>query len=72
MIEALTNSKNHIMLKAILNLEGAQKLTKNEQKTIKGGYAPSCEIGEKALRCNEGGTVPWYWSCVPVSSTEPC
>ncbi|CAM2826636.1 hypothetical protein [Flavobacterium frigoris] len=26
------------MLKNILNLEGAQKLTKNEQKKINGGY----------------------------------
>jgi hypothetical protein len=27
------------MLKKILKLEGAQKLTKNEQKSIKGGIA---------------------------------
>jgi hypothetical protein len=26
------------MLKNILKLEGAQKLTKNEQKEVKGGY----------------------------------
>jgi len=35
------------MLKNILNLEGAQKLTKNEQKGIKGGlcypFAPCAE-----------------------------
>ncbi|MFV8347626.1 hypothetical protein [Flavobacterium sp. ZB4P13] len=30
------------MLKNILKLEGALKLTKNEQKAIKGGKAPAC------------------------------
>lgn len=30
------------MLKNILNLEGAQKLTKNEQKSIKGGVFREC------------------------------
>jgi hypothetical protein len=30
------------MLKNILNLEGAQKLTKNEQKIIKGGIPVGC------------------------------
>ncbi len=30
------------MLKNILNLEGAQKLSKNEQKTIKGGIPQGC------------------------------
>ncbi|MEO8234757.1 MAG: hypothetical protein ABI549_05025 [Flavobacterium sp.] len=30
------------MLKNILKLEGAQKLSKNEQKTIVGGKAPAC------------------------------
>ena len=35
------------MLKNILNLEGAQKLTKNEQKSINGGksYVPACAEG---------------------------
>jgi hypothetical protein len=31
------------MLKNILNLEGAQKLTKDEQKTVIGGYVPAGE-----------------------------
>jgi hypothetical protein len=35
------------MLKNILKLEGAQKLTKNEQKSINGGIA-----------CSAGGTCP--------------
>ena len=30
------------MLKNILDLEGAQKLTKNEQKSIKGGVTAEC------------------------------
>lgn len=30
------------MLKTILNLEGAQQLSKNEQKSIHGGKAPLC------------------------------
>jgi hypothetical protein len=33
------------MLKNILNLEGAQKLTKNEQKSINGRYAPNPNTG---------------------------
>ena len=32
------------MLKNILNLEGAQKLTKNEQKNIKGGIPVGCHF----------------------------
>jgi hypothetical protein len=32
--------KTIIMLKNILKLEGAQKLTKNEQKNISGGWVP--------------------------------
>jgi hypothetical protein len=31
------------MLKNILNLEGAQKLTKNEQKSINGGAPVYCQ-----------------------------
>jgi hypothetical protein len=32
------------MLKNILNLEGAQKLTKKEQKNIKGGIPVGCYV----------------------------
>jgi hypothetical protein len=43
MIGVLTKFlKLYIMLKNILNVEGAQKLTKNEQKSITGGKAPVC------------------------------
>jgi hypothetical protein len=53
MIEALTNSKNHIMLKKILKLDGAQELTRSEQKTIHGGLAcrpdGSCPAGSKCV-----------------------
>ena len=41
------------MLKNILKLEGAQKLTKNEQKSIKGGLAciddQYCPTGSKCV-----------------------
>lgn len=60
------------MLKNILNLEGSQKLTKDEQKALRGGSAPLCSDGFKAQRCTEGGTVPWYWTCVSVSHVGPC
>jgi hypothetical protein len=50
------------MLKKILKLEGAQKLSKNEQKTIKGGafgpggcYHPS--------KCGEAGGIPVVSTC---------
>jgi hypothetical protein len=39
------------MLKNILKLEGAQKLTKNEQKSIKGANAPG---GTPWGRCPKG------------------
>ena len=43
MIEVLTELIKAItMLKNILKLEGAQKLTKNEQKSINGGRVPLC------------------------------
>jgi hypothetical protein len=32
------------MLKNILNLEGAQKLSQNEQKAINGGIGQNCKI----------------------------
>jgi hypothetical protein len=55
--------KLYIMLKNILKLEGAQKLTKNEQKSIKGGNAPLCPDGECAMRVFESGR--WIWICEP-------
>jgi hypothetical protein len=40
------------MLKNILKLEGAQKLTKNEQKSINGGaIIPVCPSGSSARLC---------------------
>lgn len=59
----LTNSKNHIMLKNILKLEGAQKIEKNEQKKISAGSAPYCEAGFCARRSLEDGK--WVWDCLP-------
>jgi hypothetical protein len=47
------------MLKKILNLEGTQKLTKKEQKVIKGGI-PYCEFGI-AMRVFVDGR--WIWTC---------
>ncbi|MEA9413915.1 MULTISPECIES: hypothetical protein [unclassified Flavobacterium] len=41
------------MLKKILNLEGAQELSKNEQKVVKGG-----------LRCSADGYCPRNTVCV--------
>jgi hypothetical protein len=52
------------MLKNILNLEGAQKLTKNEQKSIWGGdmppscYDPETEMYSCPLRVGR------TWICV--------
>ncbi|WP_165763216.1 hypothetical protein [Flavobacterium sp. AJR] len=51
------------MLKNILNLEGAQKITKNEQKSITGGGAPLCDEGFCAERLLENGK--WIWRCMP-------
>jgi hypothetical protein len=38
------------MLKKILNLESAQKITKIEQKTIKGGI-PECWVDSNQVCC---------------------
>jgi len=59
------------MLKNILNLEGTKELSTNEQKMIDGGNAPVCNEGSFAKRCNEFGTVPYYWACVP-NGTKSC
>ena len=68
-VEVFLNNKDWIiMLKNILNLEGAQELSANEQKTIIGGDAPVCEEGLVAKRCTEFGTVPSYWLCVPIGT----
>jgi hypothetical protein len=72
-VGAFSNNKNLIiMLKNILNLEGAQEISANEQKTIKGGNAPVCEEGSVAKRCSDFGTVPYYWTCVPLNYVGPC
>ncbi len=47
------------MLKNILDLEGAQKLTKNEQKGIKGGKAPICDEGYCAVRYTINSKSEW-------------
>jgi hypothetical protein len=44
MLERKQSNKLYIMLKNILNLEGAQKLTKNEQILISGGIGKNCLI----------------------------
>ncbi|WP_189337072.1 hypothetical protein [Flavobacterium laiguense] len=56
------------MLKNILNLEGAQKLTKNEQKSINGGrpYCSSpdiCGIAGGVL-CNDPNSNSCYKGCI--------
>jgi hypothetical protein len=64
MIGVLTKLiKTIIMLKNILKLEGAQKLTKNEQKSIKGAGAPICDDGYCAVRYTVNGKT--VWRCEP-------
>jgi hypothetical protein len=73
MIEVVTKLiKTITMLKNILKLEGAQKLTKNEQKSINGGItewmAANC-VSESSLggACQEPDETYWYrvsgWCC---------
>ncbi|MEO8515839.1 MAG: hypothetical protein ABI426_03800 [Flavobacterium sp.] len=49
------------MLKNILNLEGAKKLTKNEQKAINGGIVPICCLvwNPRTRYCSE-----WDQACL--------
>lgn len=42
MFEKKQSNKLYIMLKNILKLDGAQQLSKNEQKTINGGITQQC------------------------------
>jgi len=54
MIGVLINFlKTIIMLKNILKLEGAQKLTKKEQKKINGGYYPKEYCDKGCLRVDD-------------------
>ena len=47
------------MLNNILKLEGAQKLSKNEQKGIKGAGAPVCTYPKKAKLIIKDGEPVW-------------
>lgn len=49
------------MLKNILNLQGAQKLTNNEQKIITGGRVPLCclQWNPTTQYCSK-----WDYSCL--------
>jgi hypothetical protein len=56
------------MLKNILNLEGAQKLTNAEQKEINGGITPNCGVGGfkssiSSCLCYNGTYNPQTQSC---------
>lgn len=54
------------MLKNILNLEGAQQLSKNEQKTISGGFIPDLSklCGVKTFRSVES-------QCLSLTAYNP-
>jgi hypothetical protein len=61
MIGVLTKlMKTIIMLKNILKLEGTQKLTKNEQKSINGG-ANYCPPGQ--YKCYQDPDEPSFFVC---------
>ena len=59
------------MLKDILNLEGAQGLTKKEQMNVLGeGRTPPSLCAEPAQWCN---AERWYDPCAPISKYNyPC
>lgn len=58
------------MLKNILDLNGAQELTSNEQKTINGGIPQGC----KQAWLNEDGTTcgPGYYLLVRAGKAYCC
>jgi hypothetical protein len=63
MLEKQSNQINYyIMLKNILNLDGAQQLSKNEQKEINGGL-------RVPKLCNDGGVQSNINSCLCISGT---
>jgi hypothetical protein len=53
--------KTIIMLKNILKLEGAQGLSMNEQKSIKGSNAPFCREGFCVVQESPRSK----WTCIP-------
>ena len=56
------------MLKNILNLEGAQQLSKNEQNEINGGKTPNWCVGQpNGTKCGGAG----YYCRNGVCSNEP-
>jgi len=64
------------MLKNILKLDGAQKLSKNEQKSINGGITPTtgCSVGGtrsniNSCLCNGGLYHPQTQSCLSGTAT---
>lgn len=56
------------MLKNILKLDGAQQLSKNEQKTINGGITQAC--AESMLGCRIKGTTA-CGGAYPTETTKP-
>ncbi|WP_299439753.1 hypothetical protein [uncultured Aquimarina sp.] len=53
------------MLKSVLNLEGVQRLNRNEQKIIKGGRELEPNLPSGSPECN-GCEILRFNVCVPV------
>jgi hypothetical protein len=61
MLKESINIKFYIMKKSILNLVGAQELTRKDQKSINGGMANKC-IGNDVSACGIP-PVGYYYIC---------
>ncbi len=59
------------MLKNILNLEGAQQLSKKEQSSINGGGI-NCKGSSDYRRCNGLGWICCHEVCVEYNGPNTC
>ena len=55
------------MLQNILNLNGAQELSKTEQQTIVGGGG-KCNPLPEERHCNSNADCPWGYECSPFNA----
>jgi hypothetical protein len=71
MIEVIIKLKKKIMLKKILNLKGAQEISRSEQKNINGGGPGNHQIccNPASACCVVNPKYPQYSSCQFIAAT---
>jgi len=52
-----------LIMKDLLNLNGAHQLSKNEQQSINGGTSTGCKPTPQQCHFAVGGCNDWDWAC---------